>query len=264
MSESPDSLAAAVEQVARIAGEVALRYYKSSLVIESKADGSPVTIADRNAEQVARAWIEKNFPSDGILGEELGITRPDAARRWVLDPVDGTKTFVRGVPLWGTLVGLCEGEEVLAGAAYFPALGEMLASARGAGCWWNGARCAVSTIATLHEGTVLTTDERFAGDGRHLTGWRNLSGIAAVARSWGDCYGYLLVATGRAEVMVDGIVSPWDAVALMPIVEEAGGVFTDWKGTRTAFGGSAVATNQGVAIESRLLLGTGTTRDVHA
>ena len=264
MSESPDSLAAAVEQVARIAGEVALRYYKSSLVIESKADGSPVTIADRNAEQVARVWIEKNFPGDGILGEELGITRPDAARRWVLDPVDGTKTFVRGVPLWGTLVGLCEGEEVLAGAAYFPALGEMLASARGAGCWWNGARCAVSTIATLHEGTVLTTDERFAGDGGHLTGWRNLSSTAAVARSWGNCYGYLLVATGRAEVMVDGIVSPWDAVALMPIVEEAGGVFTDWEGTRTAFGGSAVATNRGVAVESRLLLGTGITRDAHA
>ena len=264
MSESPDSLAAAVEQVARIAGEVALRYYKSSLVIESKADGSPVTIADRNAEQVARAWIEKNFPSDGILGEELGITRPDAARRWVLDPVDGTKTFVRGVPLWGTLVGLCEGAEVLAGAAYFPALGEMLASARGAGCWWNGARCAVSSIATLHQATVLTTDERFAGDGGHLAGWRNLSSTAAVARSWGDCYGYLLVATGRAEVMVDGIVSPWDAVALMPIVEEAGGVFTDWEGTRTAFGGSAVATNRGVAVESRLLLGTGITRDAHA
>jgi fructose-1,6-bisphosphatase/inositol monophosphatase family enzyme len=110
----------------------------------------------------------------------------------------------------------------------------------------------------------LTTDERFAGDGAQLAGWRSLSGKAAVARSWGDCYGYLLVATGRAEVMVDGIVSPWDAAALMPIVEEAGGMFTDWKGTRTAFGGSAVATNQGVAAESRLLLGTGTTRDVHA
>ena len=264
MSESPDSLADAVEQVARIAGEVALRYYKSSLVIESKADGSPVTIADRKAEQVARVWIEENFPSDGILGEELGITRPDAARRWVLDPIDGTKTFVRGVPLWGTLVGLCEGDEVVAGAAYFPALGEMLAAARGAGCWWNGARCQVSPLATLGQATVLTTDERFADDGGHLLGWRTLSAKAAVARSWGDCFGYLLVATGRAEVMVDGIVSPWDAAALMPIVEEAGGVFTDWKGTRTAFGGSAVATNQGVAAESRLLLGAGIMRDVHA
>jgi histidinol-phosphatase len=264
VSESPESLAAAVEQVARIAGEIAVRYYKKSLTIESKPDGSPVTIADRSAEQAAREWIESYFPSDGILGEELGVVRPDARRRWVLDPIDGTKTFVRGVPLWGTLVGLCEGEHVLAGAAYFPALGEMLAAARGAGCWWNGNRCRVSSLANLHEATVLTTDERFAGNDDHLTGWRTLVGRAAVSRTWGDCYGYLLVATGRAEVMVDGIVSPWDAAALMPIVEEAGGVFTDWKGTRTAFGGSAVATNVGVAAETRMLLGTGNTRAVHA
>ena len=264
MSESPASLADAVEHVARIAGEIALRSYKSSLVIEAKADGSPVTIADRNAEQAARAWIAKNHPDDGILGEELGVTRPDARRRWIVDPIDGTKTFVRGVPLWGTLVALCEGDEVLAGAAYFPAIGEMLSAARGGGCWWNGARSRVSPVASVREATVLTTDERFAGDGAHLAGWRNLAGNAAVSRSWGDCYGYLLVATGRAEVMVDGIVSPWDAAALMPIVEEAGGVFTDWKGTRTAFGGSAVATNQGIAVESRQLLGTGITRDVHA
>jgi histidinol-phosphatase len=262
--ESPESLADAVERVARIAGDIAVRYYKSSLVIETKVDGSPLTIADRNAERAARTWIDENFPGDGILGEELGTTRPEARRRWVLDPIDGTKTFVRGVPLWGTLVGLCEGDEVLAGAAYFPAIGEMLAAARGAGCWWNGAQCRVSAVATLREATVLTTDERFAGDTEHVAGWNALSRMAAVARSWGDCYGYLLVATGRAEVMVDGIVSPWDATALMPIVEEAGGVFTDWKGTRTAFGGGVVATNKNVAAESRLLLGTGTARDVNA
>ena len=264
MNESPESLAGAVEQVARIAGEVALGYYKSSLVVETKADGSPVTIADRSAEQAARAWIERHFPGDGIQGEELGIARVDAPRRWILDPIDGTKTFVRGVPLWGTLVGLCEGDEVLAGAAYFPALGEMVTASRGAGCWWNGSQCRVSSLTALREATVLTTDERFAGDGEQLIGWRSLAVSAAVSRTWGDCYGYLLVATGRAEVMVDAIVAAWDAAALMPIVEEAGGVFTDWKGTRTAFGGSVVATNQGVAAASRLLLGTGFTRDVHA
>ncbi|MEP7064858.1 MAG: histidinol-phosphatase [Gemmatimonadota bacterium] len=263
-AESLQSLVGAVEHVARIAGDIALSHYRTSLVVESKADGSPVTIADRSAEQAARAWIESRFPNDGILGEELGIARPDALRRWILDPIDGTKTFVRGVPLWGTLVGVCERDDVLAGAAYFPALGEMLAAAQGEGCWWNGTRSRVSLLATLRDATVLTTDERFAGDSAHLAGWRSLSAKAAVSRSWGDCYGYLLVATGRAEVMVDGIVSPWDAAALMPIVEEAGGVFSDWAGTRTAFGGSAVATNQGVASESRLLLGTGTTRDVHA
>jgi histidinol-phosphatase len=264
MTESPAVLLAAVEQVARLAGDIALGYFRSQLVVESKADGSPVTIADRNAEQAAREWIEKRFPEDGILGEELGVTRPDAQRRWVLDPIDGTKTFIRGVPLWGTLVGLCEGERVLAGAAYFPAVGEILAAAPGEGCWWNGARCRVSSRAALTEATVLTTDERFPNDEGQRQGWLRLARRAAVSRSWGDCYGYLLVSTGRAEVMVDGILSPWDAAALMPIIEEAGGVFTDWKGTRTAFGGSAVATNQGVAAESRLLLETGTTREEHA
>lgn len=264
MSESPDTLLAAVEEVARLAGDIALGFFQSQLEAELKADGSPVTIADRSAERAARDWIEERFPADGILGEELGMTRPTARRRWVLDPIDGTKTFIRGVPLWGTLVGLCEGDQVLAGAAYFPAVGEMLAAAPGVGCWWNGARCRVSSRATLSEATVLTTDERFANHAAQRAGWHRLAGQAAVSRSWGDCYGYLLVSTGRAEVMVDGILSPWDAAALMPIVEEAGGVFTDWMGTRTAFGGSAVATNQGVAAESRLLLETGTTRDVHA
>jgi histidinol-phosphatase len=225
-------------------------------VVETKSDGSPVTIADRSAEQAARAWIERYFPDDGIVGEELGVTHRDAARRWILDPIDGTKTFVRGVPLWGTLVAACEGDEVLAGAAYFPALGEMLVAARGTGCWWNGARSRVSEVATLGGATVLTTDERFSGDARQLEGWRKLAGRAAVSRTWGDCYGYLLVATGRAEVMVDGIVSPWDAAALKPIVEESGGIFTDWKGTRTAFGGSVVATNRLLAGEARSLLGT--------
>lgn len=264
MSEPVGELLAAVEQVARIAGDIALGFFRKQLVVESKADGSPVTIADRTAEQAARSWIEARFPADGILGEELGVTRAEARRRWVLDPIDGTKTFIHGVPLWGTLVGVCEGERVIAGAAYFPAVSEMLAAAPGEGSWWNGSRCQVSSRSTLKEATVLTTDERFPNDPGQRAGWVRLTGRAAISRSWGDCFGYLLVSTGRAEVMVDGVLSPWDAAALMPIVEEAGGVFTDWKGTRTAFGGSAVATNQGVAAESRLLLETGTTRDVHA
>jgi histidinol phosphatase-like enzyme (inositol monophosphatase family) len=263
MSDGSDLLEA-VEQAARLAGDVALAHFRSSLSVETKVDGSPVTIADRQAERAAREWIERRFPADGILGEELGTVRPDAARRWVLDPIDGTKTFIRGVPLWGTLVALCEGERVLAGAAYFPAVGEMVAAAPGAGCWWNGARCRVSPCATLREATVLTTDERFRHDPAQRAGWLELAGRASVSRSWGDCYGYLLVSTGRAEVMVDGIMSPWDAAALMPIVEEAGGVFTDWQGARTAFGGSTVATNQGVAAESRSLLRTGIARGTNA
>jgi histidinol-phosphatase len=189
-----------------------------------------------------------------VLGEEFGEERTGARRRWVIDPIDGTKSFVRGVPLWGSLVALCEGEQVLAGAAYFPAVGESIAAAAGAGCWWNGSRCAVSSVATLAAATMLTTDACFDERPARRAGWERLAGRAAVVRTWGDCFGYLLVATGRAELMCDAIMSPWDAAALYPIVREAGGVFTDWNGRDTAFGGSAVATNQALAAEARAML----------
>ena len=258
-SESWNSLMEAAAEVSRIAGDIALRHFRTALTVESKADGSPVTIADRGAERSAREWIEARFPHDGILGEELGVTRPDAARRWIVDPIDGTKSFVRGVPLWGTLVAVVErdeGEErVVAGAAYFPALDETIAAATGAGSWWNGARCSVSRVAAMGEATVLTTDERFRHAPERLEAWGALADRALLSRSWGDCYGYLLVATGRAEVMVDGVLSAWDAAPFLPIIEEAGGVFTDWAGKRSVFGGDAIASNAALASTARRLLG---------
>jgi histidinol-phosphatase len=247
----------AVTDVARIAGDAALRHFRRGVAVEWKTDGSPVTVADREAEQAAREWIGRRYPDHGILGEEQGETGIGSKYRWIVDPIDGTKTFVRGVPLWGTLVAIATGETVVAGAAYFPAVGEMIAAAPGAGCWSNGTRCHVSSVATLADATVLTTDERFRHTPQHVDGWRALAAKSAVARSWGDCYGYLLVATGRAEVMVDGIVGPWDTAALYPIITEAGGVFTDWSGRATAFGGSAIATNAPLARETRTLLGAG-------
>ena len=213
-----------------------------------------MTVADRAAETAARAWVQSRFPEDGVLGEELGEERPGAARRWIIDPIDGTKSFVRGTPLWGSLVALCEGDRVLAGAAYFPAVDELLAAAPGAGCWWNGRRCHVSSVSALADATVLTTDERFRDRPERSTGWRALAQSASVSRTWGDCFGYLLVATGRAEAMCDGTLSVWDAAALQPIIEEAGGVFTDWLGTPTVFGGSAIATNRLLADDVRALL----------
>lgn len=249
-----DERVAPAAELARITGTVALRHYRTRLTVETKADGSPVTVADRAAETAARAWVQSRFPQDGVLGEELGEERPGAARRWVIDPIDGTKSFVRGAPLWGSLVALCEGDRVLAGAAYFPAVDELLAAAPGAGCWWNGSRCHVSSVDTLPDATVLTTDERFPDRPERAAGWRALARSASVSRSWGDCFGYLLVATGRAEAMCDGTLSIWDAAALQPIIEEAGGVFTDWLGVPTAFGGSAVATNRSLADDVRALL----------
>ncbi len=260
MRRPAQPLLEAVHDVARLAGDIALRHFRSALTVETKADGSPVTIADREAERAARGWIEQRFPRDGILGEELGAERVDADRRWIIDPIDGTKSFVRGVPLWGTLVAVAEGEEVLAGAAYYPAVGEMLAAARGSGCWWNDTRCAVSHVSAIGDATVLTTDERFDRAPWLREPWGRLASSAAIARSWGDCFGYLLVATGRAEVMLDGILGPWDLACFAPIIREAGGVLTDATGRSTAFGGSGLATNSTLDFAVRDILIDRTTR----
>lgn len=241
------ALLTAAESLARHIGTVALRHYRTLLAVDTKDDGSPVTIADREAETAARAWLAAHFPEDGILGEELGEVEGTSGRRWIIDPIDGTRSFVRGVPLWGSLVALVEGEHILAGAAFFPAVDELVVAAPGAGCWWNGRRAEVSRCSTLAGATVLITDERNFSNAALRDGWRTLTGEASLARGWGDCFGYLLVATGRAEAMVDPIVNPWDAACFQPIIEEAGGVFTDIRGRRSAFAGSAIATNASLA-----------------
>jgi histidinol phosphatase-like enzyme (inositol monophosphatase family) len=255
MSNESNSLMYAAAELARLTGDIALEYFRLGITVEIKGDGSPVTIADRRAETAARDWIADRFPGDGIVGEEFGTARPHARRRWIVDPIDGTKTFIRGVPLWGTLIAVAEGPRVLAGAAYYPAVNELVTAGRGQGCWWNDSRCSVSGVASLETATVLTTDNRFPTSPIRQAAWANLASQALFARTWGDCYGYLLVATGRAEVMVDDIVSPWDAAAVEPIVTEAGGVFTDWEGTQTAFGESVVATNLALATDVRAILG---------
>ena len=244
----------AAAELAGIAGANAMRFYRRPLSVEAKADGTPVTIADRSTEEIARQWIETRFPADGILGEEFGSIRPEARRRWLIDPIDGTKSFVRGVPFWGTLVAVVEGESVLAGAAAFPAVGETLSAGMGEGCWWNGNRCAVSQVRDLSLATLLTSDLDFSSDPTRRSAWERLSGAAGMSRTWGDCFGYLLVATGRAEVMIDPVVSSWDVAAFLPAIVEAGGVFTDWSGEPSAFNCSAVATNATLAREARNIL----------
>ncbi|WP_309669593.1 histidinol-phosphatase [Gemmatimonas sp.] len=242
-AESPAVLLQAAAEVAEYAAAIAMQWYRTDVNVEIKGDGSPVTIADREAERAARAWLAQRFPHDGVFGEELDDERGDAPRRWILDPIDGTKAFVRGVPLWGTLVACCEGDTVIAGAACYPAVRETVAAALGEGCWWNGSRASVSRVANLHSATTLITDDRFLERPHRRAKWHALSSEAAVARTWGDCYGYLLVATGRAEAMIDDIVNPWDAAAMYPLITEAGGRFTDWRGRDTAFGGDVIATN---------------------
>ena len=252
--ERQSTLLEAAGELAQYAAAVAVRLYQTSVQVETKGDGSPVTIADRNAELAAREWLLQRFPRDGIQGEEFPEYNAGARRRWILDPIDGTKAFVRGVPLWGTLVACCEGETVLAGAACYPVVNELVVAAPGEGCWWNGSRACVSSISALKYATALTTSERFEEEPGRSARWRSMAAQASVVRTWGDCYGYLLVATGRAEIMVDNRMNAWDAAALQPIIEEAGGVFTSWRNVRTAFGGDVIATNAALSLEVRNML----------
>jgi histidinol-phosphatase len=254
-SDRPATLLEAVTEVARLTGQVALRHFRTGLAVETKHDGSPVTVADRAAEEAARAWIASRFPADSILGEEFGSVGDESAQRWLIDPIDGTKTFVRGVPLWGTLIAVARGEAVLAGAIYCPAVDELVAAAVGEGCWWNGTRTRVSTCDDLAQSTLLVTDGRFRPNPERGERWNALAAQAPVVRTWGDCYGYLLVATGRADVMADNLMSPWDAAALVPVIREAGGAYSDWTGRVTPFGDGAIATNAALASSVRAQLG---------
>ena len=251
------SLLQAVTELATLAGNEANRHFRSGVTVEIKGDGSPVTAADRAAETVAREWIRHHFPDDGILGEEFGLEKPDARRRWVLDPIDGTKSFIHGVPLWGTLVAVVEGENVLAGAVYAPPTQELVAAAAGQGAWFNGTRTYVSATSSLHSATLLTTDARFPGRPQRQARWDALSRATRIVRTWGDCYGYLLLATGRADIMVDDQMNPWDAAAVQVVIEEAGGRFTDFRGRATAFGGDSIATNSALDTAVRDILSPG-------
>jgi histidinol-phosphatase len=249
------SLLHAVIELAQVVGDTAMEYFQyPKLVVETKSDGSPVTVADRTAEKRAHEWLAQHFPNDGIVGEEFGTERPNAPRRWIIDPIDGTKSFIRGVPLWATLVALVEGDTVLAGAVNCAAAGEMVGAALGEGAWWNGSRCSVSTVDTVANATVLTSDDRFSQRPGRRARWDALADAAKVARTWGDGFGYVMVATGRAEVMVDEAFAIWDAAAPYAIVTEAGGMFTSWKGQPGPFGGDGIATNMSIAPAVRAAL----------
>lgn len=240
--------------LARVCGDVALSHFRKGVTVERKADGSEVTVADREAERAARDWIRKRFPEDGILGEEFGHEGLDRSRRWIIDPIDGTRTFVRGVPLWGSLIAVEEDGVVVGGAVNCAAIGDLVVAYRGDGCWHNGSRTGVSSKSSIAEATILVTDARFRANPHRVPRWQSLGDRAAVVRTWGDCYGYVLVATGRAELMVDDRLGPWDVAPMIPIIEEAGGVITDWRGRR-GIGPDAIATNAALADEFRALLG---------
>ncbi len=242
-SDHLESLLDFAGEAARQAGQVTLEYFQTVLMPERKPDRTLVTAADRKAEQRLRLLIRQAYPDHGIVGEEFGEEQGTSGWTWIIDPLDGTASFIRGVPLFGVLIGLEKDGRVVLGVANFPALGESVAAATGMGCFWNGRRAAVSTADNLRDALLLYTDgASFEAHGRQEAR-RRLFAATGMQRSWGDCYGHLLVATGRAEVMLDPVMSIWDCAALMPIVQEAGGTFTDWRGEPTIRGGNAISTN---------------------
>lgn len=237
-------------RTAREAGELTLRYFHDpALCVERKEDRSPVTAADRGAEELLRKRITERFPDDAILGEEFPEKKGTSGWRWVLDPIDGTKSFIHGVPLYSTLVGVEKDGRSLVGVIALPALGELLWAARGEGAWHESSRfdgprpARVSACASLDESLFLTSEiATFAKAGRSGV-YPVLEQATRLSRTWGDAYGYYLVATGRAEIMVDPLLAPWDTGPLLVVLEEAGGRFTDWSGQRTGYGGNGVGTN---------------------
>jgi len=232
-------------EIARGAGDITLRYFHrlTAATTNVKADGSFVTAADAEAESYLRARITERFPHDGILGEEEAAREGTSNRRWIIDPIDGTYSFVHGVPLYAVLIGLEIDDEPALGVINLPALGEIIYAARGTGCFWNGERARVSSTASLDKALLLSTD--FGTCAAHGFGAAadELQSRVKARRTWGDAYGHALVATGRADVMLDPVMNVWDCAALLPIIEEAGGTFTDWRGARTIHGGNAISTN---------------------
>ena len=233
-------------QTAYEAGRLTLGYFRTGeMRTELKPDDTPVTVADREAERLIRTRIGTKYPRHAVVGEEYGADEgTDASHRWIVDPIDGTKAFVRGVPLYGVLIGLeiegvCE-----VGAAYFPALDEMVHAATGEGCYQNGRRTRVSNAERLEHGILSFTDAASFEEHGREEAFRRLRLTAGGSRGWSDAYGHALVATGRIELMLDPVMNPWDCAPFPPILREAGGYFGDWSGNENIYANEALSTTE--------------------
>lgn len=231
-------------EAAYAGGRRTLAYFNAgagSAAIEEKADETPVTQADKEAELVIRGVIAKAFPSHAMLGEEHGLSAGDPSRTWVIDPIDGTKSFVHGVPLYGSVVGCIVNDQPLVGAVYLPALDELYGAAVGHGATMNGRACRVSNVSQFKDATLLAGSITRAID--RSDAYQTLARQVKLNRGWGDVFGYMLVASGRAEMMLDPRISIWDICGIAPIIKEAGGWLGDWSGAETVKGKDCVAVN---------------------
>ncbi len=230
---------------ARAAGAIALRYFRSDVRVMRKADQTPVTQADQEAEAVIVDRLRPAFPDIGFLGEEFGA-QGSQSRRWIVDPIDGTKNFVRGIPYWATLIALEEEGDVTLGVVHSPATGELYWARRGQGAWVDGVALRVSPVDRLADAMLVHSSLNLL---RPLDGGRRWDGFVRLVertdrqRGFGDYFGYTFVLRGQAEVMLEADVKPWDIAPFKILFEEAGGRFTDFTGQPTIYSGTALATN---------------------
>lgn len=230
-------------EAAREAGNLALQHFKAGIAVERKADESPVTAADRDVETLLRKRLRSRFPAYGILGEEFGEEGKGAESRWILDPIDGTKSFIFGVPMFAVLVGLERVGRPTIGVANFPALGMMFYAELGKGCFRDGQRIRVSDEEDLASALIVCGSHAAFEIYKRAEGLRRLVEQAFATRTWGDAYGHCMVADGRAVAMIDPVVMPYDIIPIIPIVTEAGGTVTDFSGVRWNGHREAVSTN---------------------
>jgi len=241
----------AAEELARHAAGVAMRWYRRDVAVDTKGDGSPVTIADREAEQAARAWLAQRFPADGVMGEEFGVVRPEAPRRWIIDPIDGTKNYIRGIPIWGTLLGLEFENDLVGGIVVAPALGQTWHGLRGEGAYRNDKKIRVTDTPKLSQSHLFYSSLTWIQKSGKTKGFLDLIDNSERQRGFGDFYGFMLVAQGAGEAMIDHGLHPWDVAALKPIVDEAGGLLTNWDGGFSIHRSDVVGSNR--LIHTRLL-----------
>jgi histidinol-phosphatase len=229
-----------VRELILAAGQLTLQHFQSTaLTVHTKGDGTPVTIADRDAESLLRRSILERFPDDTIIGEEHDDQLGTSGRKWVLDPIDGTKAFTRGVPLYSNLVYVEDQQGPLVGAINLPALGELIIAARGEGCWLNESRCSVSGTAGIRDAVITTCEFNHWSDAALLA----IKHAGTAMRTWGDGYGYALVASGRVDAMVDPTINYWDVAPMSVIIPEAGGVVTTFEGSDQLDSTNCIATN---------------------
>lgn len=230
------------KELSVISGNIIKNYWRKEINIETKKDESPVTIADKKAEEAMREIIMKEFPEHGILGEEFGEHNSNAEYKWILDPIDGTKSFICGTVTFGTLIALTKNDQPIIGVINQPILNEFLIGDNFSS-FLNEQKVNVSKCDKIENSVLLTTDYLNIEKYQNKNGFDELMKKTKLFRMWGDCYGYYLIATGFAEIMIDPIMNPWDSLALIPIINGAGGKITDYQGNDPVIGNSIVATN---------------------